>query len=74
MKKELLGGVQISQDDFDAQVQEWIAEEYEKLWAEPQAPARRTLGGLCLRIEPRAYPQRASLCRLRATTIPFDRK
>jgi hypothetical protein len=27
----------ISRTDFDAQVQRWIAEEYERLWAEPQA-------------------------------------
>jgi hypothetical protein len=28
---------QISRTDFDAQVQRWIAEEYKRLWAEPQA-------------------------------------
>jgi hypothetical protein len=38
MKNELLPAERMSQSDFDAQVQEWIGEEYEKLWAEPMTP------------------------------------
>jgi hypothetical protein len=36
-KRDRMPEEQISRTDFDAQVQRWIAEEYERLWAEPQA-------------------------------------
>jgi hypothetical protein len=38
MKNQLGRVEKMSQGDFDAQVQEWIGEEYEKLWAEPMTP------------------------------------
>jgi hypothetical protein len=36
-KRDRMPEEQISRTDFDAQVQRWIAEEYKRLWAEPQA-------------------------------------